>query len=193
MDDVALPNIANRNFGNASLAALAARPDLCVKVIDRRGRITAINDAGVKLLQATDGAALCGEKWSEMWTGADRTTIEMAVSCAFMGESSTHRLSFDGGEWEIDICPLLGSGNDYETVLAISRLVATDGPETCEIDTSARTAAAALDELTRFAALTAQMADWVSASGDPVPEDMAEMLNDLSAKCQKSVNGLRTG
>jgi PAS domain S-box-containing protein len=64
---------------------LAASRD-CIKVLDTEGRITAINDNGLLLLEASSIEALSGVLWLDYWTN-DRDVVAEAMAMARRGET----------------------------------------------------------------------------------------------------------
>lgn len=66
-----------------SRSILAASPD-CIKVLDRAGRVVAVNDNGLALLELETMHPLQAKPWTEFWP-EDRAAAEQAVAAAWAG------------------------------------------------------------------------------------------------------------
>ncbi|WP_158806710.1 PAS domain S-box protein [Beijerinckia sp. L45] len=64
---------------------LAASRD-CIKVLDADGRVTAINENGLVLLEATSIEELQGRPWIDFWSD-DRNLVDQAIAAAERGDS----------------------------------------------------------------------------------------------------------
>ncbi|WP_353474588.1 PAS domain-containing protein [Salipiger sp. H15] len=115
------------------LGYLAQRTTVCAKVLDRDGKVLAINRRGLELLNR-DAEAICGQIWPSFWDGAERLNAEAALASAFDGKPA----SFVGklvharcGEslWDVEIVPLDWAEGKVARVLALSSLMSGIAPD----------------------------------------------------------------
>ena len=122
------------NSGKVSASAIstmtgyvARRSNVCVKVIDRGGKVVAVNSRGLELL-AVKSEDICAQVWTEFWTGKHKIAAEAAVENAFGGTPDSFTGTFyQGAEnsiWEVEVFPLEWDGREVSSILALScRLV----------------------------------------------------------------------
>lgn len=102
---------------------LAASRD-CIKVLDPEGRITAINDNGLVLLEAESILVFAGRRWLDFWE--DRDHAEQAIAAAERGESGRFqaRCATMKGTlrwWDVIVTRIAGAGAQPSRLLVVSR------------------------------------------------------------------------
>lgn len=118
-------------LGPRALSALASylaqRSNVCAKVIDRDGRVTAINKRGLELLE-TAAEDVCGAVWEAFWQGDDRGVARAGVDCAFAGKPcefvGTFHIGGAASAWEVEILPLDWRDGEVTQVLVLSTRLA---------------------------------------------------------------------
>lgn len=109
-------------------AQLVALADDCIVQMDLEGRVTSVNDLGLKLLGLSDEASVMGRDWRTLWPAEFRVTAADAFSSARLG----HPTRFVGATvapdetrcwWSVSIGPL-GGGDAARSVGAILRDIA---------------------------------------------------------------------
>jgi diguanylate cyclase (GGDEF)-like protein/PAS domain S-box-containing protein len=107
---------------------LTQTDDICLKEIDRDGRLLAINDTGMTLMEfpdeATDLEGLHGSSWLDLWeTHAAEAHQAFESACQgtpgrFIGLCKT----FKGKPawWDVLVVPVWGRGGEVTSVLALS-------------------------------------------------------------------------
>lgn len=102
---------------------LMQRSDVCAKVIDRDGQVTAINRRGLDLLDTTR-EDVCGQLWVEFWEGEDHAAAKAAVEVGFAGKAcefvGTFRTDGVRSAWEIEILPLEWRDGVVQSLLVLS-------------------------------------------------------------------------
>ena len=73
------------------LGQLAERASVCAMVIDRTGRVVAINRGGLERLSATRDEVI-SQPWSTLWDGSHREAARAALERALSGEAVTEAL-----------------------------------------------------------------------------------------------------
>ena len=63
----------------AMLGHIAARTRVCAMVIDREGRILAVNQSGLDLLEVAL-SDICGQVWAERWQSSERERADLALA-----------------------------------------------------------------------------------------------------------------
>jgi PAS domain S-box-containing protein len=108
------------------LRGILASSGDCIKVLDLEGRVTFMNDGGVRLMEVEDIAAVSGSAWTDFWPGPPRPEILAALQSARAG--STGRFqgaapTFRGVEkfWDVQVTPILDAEGRPERLLAVSR------------------------------------------------------------------------
>lgn len=109
------------------LGYLAQRTNVCAKVIDRDGRVVAVNRRGLELLES-EARDVCGQIWAQFWSGEDHASAAGAVECAFGGKPNEFVGTFRSGNhtsvWEVEALPLEWERGTVSKVLVLStRLV----------------------------------------------------------------------
>lgn len=119
-DDVRLP---------AGMVSTFIASQDCLKLIDREGRIAALNQHGVCMLQLGDAAQALGAGWAGLWPLHMRQVVRDAIARAFEG----HVTTFTGArptamgiwiDWHVIEVPLhlADDGGDTLHLLASSRI-----------------------------------------------------------------------
>ena len=122
-------------LGPRALSALAGylaqRSNVCAKVIDRDGRVTAIAKRGLELL-GTAAEDICGAVWEAFWQGNDRDVARAGVDCAFAGKPcefvGTFHIGGVASAWEVEILPLDWRGDQVTQVLVLSTRLGPSHP-----------------------------------------------------------------
>lgn len=106
-------------------SVLTASPD-CIKVLDRDGHLTFMNDPGLCLMEIDDFSAVAGSAWHRFWTGPYSAQAQAAVATAraggvgrFEGWAST--LGGVPRYWDVTVSPIRGVDGRPERLLAVSR------------------------------------------------------------------------
>ena len=112
---------------------LAQRTTICAKVLDRGGKVLAVNKRGLELLN-TDATAICGQIWTEFWHGAEREKAEATLASAFEGKPASFLGTFvheHTGEstWDVEIVPLDWEDGKVARVLALSSFMSGTAPD----------------------------------------------------------------
>ncbi|WP_158515908.1 PAS domain-containing protein [Pararhodobacter sp. CCB-MM2] len=123
--------LAQETLGASALSTvvgyLAQRTNVCAKVIDREGRVVAVNRRGLELLEA-EADDVCGEVWAQFWTGDEQATAAGAVECAFAGKPNefvgTFRSNGRLSAWEVECLPLEWEKGAVSKVLVLSSRMA---------------------------------------------------------------------
>lgn len=110
----------------AMLGHIAARTRVCAMVIDREGRILAVNQSGLDLLEVAL-SDICGQVWAERWQSPERERADLALARAFAGETAGFtglcRREEEATAWEVEILPLERRDHAVATVLMICRQI----------------------------------------------------------------------
>ncbi|MEC7300335.1 MAG: PAS domain-containing protein [Pseudomonadota bacterium] len=124
-------SLVGENYDHAvpalsSILESIGQRNLCIKVLDRDGRITAVNTRGLELLKTTQDQ-VCGQVWTTFWDGTAATQARQLITQALSGQTGGFNGTFHGtGEptqWEIEACPLSYANGMVDTVLVISALL----------------------------------------------------------------------
>lgn len=127
--DVGMEMILSTGLVSASafstmVGYVAQCSNVCAKIIDTQGKITAINRDGLELLDA-EGQDICGAIWADLWTGDMRSAASDAVDEAFAGRATTFAGDFMQGAlrstWSVDVFPLEWVDGKVASILAISK------------------------------------------------------------------------
>lgn len=117
---------------SSMIGYVARRANVCAKVIDRKGKISAVNGRGLELLQSTS-EALCGKVWIDFWSGLHKETAENAVNSALNGRPSSFIGEFEQAEgtslWEVEVIPLEWTNDEVSSVLVVSCRLSDPEPD----------------------------------------------------------------
>ncbi|MBE9636962.1 PAS domain-containing protein [Salipiger mangrovisoli] len=181
---------------------LAQRTTVCAKVLDRSGKVLAVNKRGLELLH-TDADMICGEIWTDFWDGEERKKAEAALATAFAGKPSSFVGTFShervgNSDWEVEIVPLDWAEGEVARVLALSSFMsgtAPDGKHTREAFED-RQMLGSLSELfhtlNNLTAVSTSAANILRRGVDQErAEALAEALSDAGARAARAVETLR--
>ncbi len=179
------------------LGYLAQRTDLCAKVLNRDGEIIAINRRGLELLRL-DESEICGQIWTELWTGEESAKARAAVEQAFEGTPAGFCGVFRGGDresiWDIEVFPLEWHEGKVSTVLALSADVTHAGAvESRSSDELLKRFGDALHAMSNISAVSASSARILRrrAEDDPLMEEIAKGLEEAARKAEAAVSALK--
>lgn len=173
------------------LGQLAERASVCATVIDRAGRVVAINRGGLELLSATRDEVI-SQPWAALWDGAHRDEAGAALARALDGEALTAMLSRagepSGAAHDVDIAPFEQSGESVSLVLAVSGLSRTPGPESGEMMRSLREAIHAISNVANVNASSARLLERIS--DDAAMAEIAKGLREAAGRAERTVEAL---
>lgn len=116
------PNISPSTISTV-VGYLAQHTRVCAKLLDRDGRIVAVNKVGLELLQR-EADAICGLQWVSLWDSDERAGVEAALDEAFGGASrrlvAELRVGGRPATWEIEMIPCDWSEGAVSRVLVLS-------------------------------------------------------------------------
>lgn len=167
---------------------------VCAKVIDRHGRVVAVNRRGLDLL-GINGDDICDRHWADMWSGTMKDVVAAAVERAFGGEPTSFRGPFRETDpdavWDVSLFPLEWSGDRVETLVAVSVnlanvLKARDEREASE---DLRTALHALGNLAAVGQSCARLLR--RSSEDPAVLEIAEGLLAATEEARRTIASIR--
>ena len=98
----------------------------CIVVLDLEGRTCFVNPGGIKSMEISDLAAVIGQSWLRVWTGADLVAAQAALTVAsaggtgrFEGFCPTHKGTPKW--WDVVVSSLPGAAGRPEQLVAIGR------------------------------------------------------------------------
>jgi PAS domain S-box-containing protein len=112
-----------------SRAVIDSSPD-CLKVLDREGRLTLMNAAGMCLMEVDDFALLRGAEWASLWPADSGGRVRRAVAVALAGGSDRFQAFCPTAKgtpkwWDVIVTPVGGSGSGggggVSQLIAVSR------------------------------------------------------------------------
>lgn len=97
-----------------------------IKILDRDGRLLAINNSGAQSLEIEAPETVIGTPWPELWGDDARPAVEAALAAAQNGEagrfSGLHRrLSGRDTWWDVLVTPICDAEGRPERLLVVSR------------------------------------------------------------------------
>ena len=104
---------------------LAASGD-CIKVLDFDGRLTFMNQAGLRLMEVSDFSAIRGCPWPDFWQDASNLQACRAVQAARDGgtghfQGSALTLAGTLKYWDVQVTPIRDANGVPERLLVVSR------------------------------------------------------------------------
>ncbi|MFO7816979.1 MAG: PAS domain-containing sensor histidine kinase [Thermodesulfobacteriota bacterium] len=110
---------------NVSRSILSAT-GMCIKMLDTKGNLLFMNDAGQHLMGIDDIQKLIGQSWIDFWHIKDRVKVRDAVQKAAKGEigSFLAKHCFEVSEpkwWSVTISPVWEDDGSINRLIAISR------------------------------------------------------------------------
>lgn len=187
---------------STAMGYLAQRSTVCAKILDRDGKVMAINKRGLELLNV-DAETICGQVWTTFWDGAERDKAEATVRSAFEGKPASFIGAFTGpttGEsiWEVEIVPLDWQDGEVNRVLALSSLMVGQAPggnrseQTFEDRKMLTSLSELFHTLSNLTAVTTSAANILRRGVDPErAETLADALTDAGEKAAAAVDSLR--
>ncbi|SDI22982.1 PAS domain-containing protein [Alloyangia pacifica] len=181
---------------------LAQRTTVCAKVLDRDGKVIAVNKRGLELLN-TDADTICGQVWTGFWDGAERVKAEAALATAFGGKPSSFVGSFTSetgnqSEWEVEIVPLDWAEGEVARVLALSSFMSGTAPdkkhtrEAFEDRDMLSSLSELFHTLTNLTAVSTSAANILRRGVDQERADaLAEALSEAGERAAQAVECLR--
>ncbi|MBF9036120.1 PAS domain-containing protein [Rhodobacterales bacterium HKCCE2091] len=174
----------------SAVGFLAQRANVCVKVLDRDGRIVAVNRRGLELLETT-AEAVCNAIWTEFWDGATRQEAEACVKRAFAGEAGTftgvYRIGDRDTQWEIEAFPLEWSEGAVTRVLVLSSLLTGTANALPDADMT-RKVSDLLHTFSNMASVAAGGARLLKRGlGAEETAQVAEQLNDAAERAERTL------
>lgn len=176
---------AENTIGAPALSTLAGylaqRSNVCAKVIDRAGHVSAINKRGQEILETTAGDD-CAEVWAAFWHGENREAAITAADCAFAGKPcefvGTFRSGGTADPWEVEFLPLEWQDGVVSRVLVLSaRLGAVPNGSAGANGAMQRDAGAAFRRLSEAMAVVSQGIGQLRAgAGAGDPDTLADSL-----------------
>lgn len=97
-----------------------------IKVLDRDGRLLAINESGARSLEIAEPESVLGTYWPELWGEDERPAVEAALAAARNGEAGRfsglrRRLSGRDTWWDVIVTPVCDAEGKLERLLVVSR------------------------------------------------------------------------
>lgn len=173
----------------AMLGHIAARTRVCAMAIDREGRILAVNQSGLDLLEV-ELSDICGQVWAERWQSPERERADLALARAFAGETAGFtglcRREAETTAWEVEILPLERRDHAVDTVLMICRQI--EVPLAANLNSDDPKEAAFGDALHAFANL-ASVAESSVRLLERVSED--PKVSQIAAAMQQAADAAR--
>ena len=104
---------------------LESNPD-CVKIIDKDGRISYMNENGVCVLEGDSKSYFIDRKWESMWGAKEEIIVQDAIKRAFAGEKINFQapsITVKGNLkwWDVIISALPDENGVVKDLLAVSR------------------------------------------------------------------------
>jgi diguanylate cyclase (GGDEF)-like protein/PAS domain S-box-containing protein len=117
---------ATREHRHRLLNALLAANQDCLALLDRQGRLLAMNAAGRELLELESTANVLGRSWLDAWPEQQRAQATLRLQAALTG--STQRFEGDCStargrpcRWDIQLLPVLGNDEEVHALLLSAR------------------------------------------------------------------------
>lgn len=110
----------------AFLSSILASSTDCIKVIDLDGRLTFMNEGGMKVMEISDFNDVRGCPWPSFWDGDGNAEARSALAEARRGRTS-HFIgkadTFMGTPkwWDVSVSPILGNDGRPARILSVSR------------------------------------------------------------------------
>ncbi len=117
---------AEHRANEAFLKSVLAASQDCIKVLDLEGRLSFMNDAGLRTLGIEDLGDVAGKPWDRFWSGPDTAMVRGAVAAARAGGVGRFEGWADTKQgvpkfWDVVVTPINGADGRPERLLAISR------------------------------------------------------------------------
>ena len=172
------------------LAFIASQPFVCVKVLDRAGRVIAVSSTGLRLLE-TDVTVILGKVWTAFWTGEYQQKALDAVASAFDGGSAGFTGRYFGTseptDWRVEAMPLERQGDHVETIAVVSTLIPS-GASSPDLSAQQESMREVLHKLRNVAATSKSAGRLILRD---LPKDtMDQIANDLSDAGQEAEEAL---
>jgi PAS domain S-box-containing protein len=121
-DRAALPEFNAPSFG---WQLFDSSPD-CIKLLDREGRVLAMNRNGRCAMEIDATLKVEGLPWTALWPAALHAEVEGAVATALQGGTGTFVACYPNAEqilkwWDVVVTPIRGADGQVAQLLAISR------------------------------------------------------------------------
>ncbi|GGA15769.1 MAG: hypothetical protein CML50_05735 [Rhodobacteraceae bacterium] len=173
------------------LGQLAERASVCAMVIDRTGRVVAINRGGLERLSATRDEVI-SQPWSTLWDGSHREAARAALERALSGEAVTEALPRAGetpeNAHDVDIAPFEQSGQVVSLALAVTDLSRARTTENAEVMQALREAAHAISNVANVNASSARLLERIS--DDEAMTEIAKGLREAAGRAERTVEAL---
>ncbi|AYJ84726.1 histidine kinase (plasmid) [Sphingomonas paeninsulae] len=110
----------------AFLAGVLASSTDCIKILDLDGRLTFMNEGGMRVMEVSDFNAIEGCAWPDFWQDAGNSDAKAALAAAQSG-SASHFIgkadTFMGNSrwWDVSVSPINGPDGSPARILSVSR------------------------------------------------------------------------
>lgn len=114
------------NFPTALDTQLFESSPDCVKILDRQGRVTAMNQNGQCVMEIDDFATIAGKPWTALWPEASHVELDQAFATALNGKVGRFNAfcpTIKGTPkwWDVMVTPVRSSDGQIESLFSVSR------------------------------------------------------------------------
>lgn len=116
--------------GSRTETAISSKSDTfsgdCINILDLDGRLLAMSDAGIRLMEVDDFASFRGRSWTSLWNGDGSGAAADAVEAARVGGTGRFRASGTTAwgtpkQWEVQVTAIPDETGNPKHLLAILR------------------------------------------------------------------------
>ncbi|HRK18391.1 MAG TPA: PAS domain-containing protein, partial [Hyphomicrobiaceae bacterium] len=113
------------SFRSDLVGGLLVASRACVKLVDVRGALVAMNTPGQALMEIDDFAAVCGKPWAGLWPEQERERISRSVEAALEGQSTSFTAFCPTAKgvpkwWDVTVSPVRDETGAVVQVLSCS-------------------------------------------------------------------------